>query len=159
MKSIFLGIIFSVAGHIAVAAGSPSAREGIEWCDIWISHANETNLPRVLLIGDSISIGYTPPVRELLKGKANVHRIPTNGGPTTNALRNLKVWLGTGKWDVIHFNFGIHDRATPLADYTQRLEQLVERMKKTGAKLVWASTMPIPGMAPLPKPGTPPQSK
>jgi acyl-CoA thioesterase-1 len=26
----------------------------------------------------------------------------------------------------------------------QRLEQLVERMKRTGAKLVWATTTPIP---------------
>src|SRR5438132_8045157 len=45
-------------------------------------------LPRILLIGDSISIGYTVPVRELLKGKANVHRIPTNGGPTTNGIKH-----------------------------------------------------------------------
>jgi len=45
---------------------------------------------------------------------------------------------------VIHFNFGIHDRGTPLADYTQRLERLIERMQKTGAKLLWASTTPIP---------------
>ncbi len=45
---------------------------------------------------------------------------------------------------MIHFNFGIHDRNTSIADYTQRLEQLIERMKKTGAKLVWASTTPIP---------------
>src|SRR5258708_28446482 len=66
-------------------------------------------LPRVLLIGDSISMGYTVPVRELLKGKANVHRIPTNGGPTTNGITNLKAWLGDSKWDVIHFNWGLHD--------------------------------------------------
>ncbi len=39
-------------------------------------------LPNVLLIGDSISIGYTPATRKFLAGKANVHRIPTNGGPT-----------------------------------------------------------------------------
>ena len=66
-------------------------------------------LPRVLLIGDSISIGYTLPVRELLKGKANVHRIPANGGPTINGLKNLDSWLGNSKWDVIHFNWGLHD--------------------------------------------------
>ena len=39
-------------------------------------------LPHVLIVGDSISIGYTLPTRELLKGKVNLHRIPTNGGPT-----------------------------------------------------------------------------
>jgi acyl-CoA thioesterase-1 len=77
-------------------------------------------------------------------GKANVHRAPANCGPTANGLKNIEVWLGDGKWDVIHFNFGIHDRNTSIADYTQRLEQLIERMKKTGAKLVWASTTPIP---------------
>jgi len=66
-------------------------------------------LPRVLLIGDSISIGYTVPVRELLKGAANVHRIPENGGPTTRGLERLDAWLGTNHWDVIHFNWGLHD--------------------------------------------------
>src|SRR5438552_10306989 len=66
-------------------------------------------LPRVLLIGDSISIGYTVPVRRLLKGQANVHRIPENGGPTSNGLKKIDSWLGDKKWDVIHFNWGLHD--------------------------------------------------
>jgi lysophospholipase L1-like esterase len=101
-------------------------------------------LPRVLLIGDSVSRGYTQSVRKALAGKANVHRAPANCGPTSLGLRKLDVWLGDGKWDLIHFNFGIHDRNTPVPEYSQRLEQLVERMKKTGAKLVWASTTPIP---------------
>src|SRR5262245_8631343 len=61
---------------------------------------DEPGLPRVLLIGDSISMGYTIPVRELLKGKANVHRVPENGGPTINGLKRLAQELGGGKWDV-----------------------------------------------------------
>ena len=43
-------------------------------------------LPRVLLIGDSISIGYTISVRKLLADKANVHRPPTNCGPTIGGI-------------------------------------------------------------------------
>ena len=39
---------------------------------------DDPTLPRILLIGDSISIGYTPATRKLLAGKANVHRIPEN---------------------------------------------------------------------------------
>ncbi len=101
-------------------------------------------LPKVLLIGDSVSRGYTQAVRKELEGKATVHRAPENCGPVANGLRKIEVWLGQGKWDVIHFNFGIHDRATPLGDYTKRLEELLERMEKTGAKIVWASTTPIP---------------
>lgn len=118
-------------------------------------------LPRVLLIGDSISIGYTLAVREELKGKANVHRPPTNCGPTTRGLTEIDKWLGNGKWDVIHFNFGLHDlkyvddkgqntdpaKGRPQVsaeDYEKNLETLVARMKKTGAKLIFATTTPVP---------------
>lgn len=109
-------------------------------------------LPRVLLIGDSISIGYTPVVRELLAGKADVQRIPGNGGPTINGLAHLDEWLGSGRWDVIHFNWGLHDlkimddgkRQVPLEDYERNLRELVKRLKRTGARLVWASTTPVP---------------
>ena len=66
-------------------------------------------LPRVLLIGDSISMGYTLPVRELLKGNANVHRPPENCGDTNRGLAKLDLWLGDKRWDAIHFNFGLHD--------------------------------------------------
>ncbi len=110
----------------------------------WDFVQDDPKLPRVLLIGDSVSRGYTQPTRVTLAGKANVHRAPANCGPTASGLKNLDVWLGAGKWDVIHFNFGIHDRATPAADYVKRLEEIVVRLEKTGAKLIWASTTPIP---------------
>jgi len=110
----------------------------------WDFVRDDPQLPRVLLIGDSVSRGYTLAARKALAGKANVHRAPANCGPTATGLKKIDVWLGNGKWDVIHFNFGIHDRSTSVADYAQRLEQLVERMQKTGAKLIWASTTPIP---------------
>jgi hypothetical protein len=110
----------------------------------WDFVKDDPKLPRVLLIGDSVSRGYTQPTRMALAGKANVHRAPANCGPTASGLKNLEVWLGEGKWDVIHFNFGIHDRATPAADYVKRLEVIVARLEKTGAKLIWASTTPIP---------------
>ena len=110
----------------------------------WDFVKDDPRLPRVLLIGDSVSRGYTQPTRKALEGKANVHRAPANCGPTASGLKNLDAWLGEGKWDVIHFNFGIHDRATPAADYVKRLEEIVGRLEKTGAKLIWASTTPIP---------------
>ena len=110
----------------------------------WDFVKDDPKLPRVLLIGDSVSRGYTQSVRKELVGKANVHRAPANCGPTSSGLKNIDVWMGNGKWDVIHFNFGIHDRNTPIAEYAQRLEVLVERLKQTGAALVWATTTPIP---------------
>jgi len=110
----------------------------------WDFVKDDPKLPRVLLIGDSVSRGYTQPTRKVLAGKANVHRAPANCGPTASGLKNLDAWLGEGKWDVIHFNFGIHDRATPAADYVKRLEEIVVRLERTGAKLIWTSTTPIP---------------
>ncbi|MFM7163849.1 MAG: SGNH/GDSL hydrolase family protein, partial [Planctomycetaceae bacterium] len=56
--------------------------------------ADDPKLPRVLLIGDSVSRGYTQSVRKALAGKANVHRAPANCGPTASGLRNIDVWLG-----------------------------------------------------------------
>ena len=113
---------------------------------------DDPKLPRVLLIGDSISIGYTTPVRELLKGKANVHRIPVNGGATDVGLTNIDDWLGEGKWDVIHFNFGLHDAKylsetelrQPREQYVKNLKTLVDRMQQTKAKLIFATTTPTP---------------
>jgi acyl-CoA thioesterase-1 len=124
-------------------------------------------LPRVLLIGDSISIAYTLPVRERLAGIANVQRIPTNGGPTAKGLAELDVWLTTGgksaqDWDVIHFNWGLHDLcyrlpgqpatrdkiqgqvSATVEQYAAQLDTLVARLRKTGARLVFATTTPVP---------------
>ena len=110
---------------------------------------DDPSLPRVLLIGDSISIGYTLPVRALLKGQANVHRPPTNCGPTIRGLQQIDAWIGKKKWDVIHFNWGLHDlkymgpngknlakpgtegshQQVPPAEYEQNLHKLVARLK------------------------------
>lgn len=110
----------------------------------WDFVEDDPALPRVLIIGDSVSRAYTLAVRKALAGKANVHRAPANCGPTKTGVEKLDVWLGDGKWDLIHFNFGIHDRATPIDEYRTRLEQIVDRLAGTGAKLVWATTTPIP---------------
>lgn len=116
-------------------------------------------LPRVLLIGDSISIGYTPAVRKELAGVANVLRIPENAGPTARGLGNIERWLGDAQWDVIHFNWGLHDLKrlneagkmdssaaphVPPRAYRRNLKKLVKRLKETNAKLIWASTTPVP---------------
>lgn len=128
------------------------------------SARQDPNLPRVLIIGDSISIGYTKPTIERLKGIANVERAKANCGDTNRGLKNLKRWLGKTDWDVIHFNWGLHDLcyrhpdsktqghrdkvngtiSVPLAQYEKNLEALVEQLEKTGATLIWATTTPVP---------------
>lgn len=124
----------------------------------------DPNLPKVLILGDSISMGYTNMVRDGLKGKANVVRPKDNCGDTVIGLRELDAWLGDKDWDVIHFNWGLWDLcyrnpkldkagnrdkvngkiSVPVADYEKNLEQLVIQLKATGATLIWASTTLVP---------------
>tara|TARA_R110002096_G_scaffold91625_18_gene207356 strand:- start:2058 stop:3374 length:1317 start_codon:yes stop_codon:yes gene_type:complete len=123
-------------------------------------------LPRVLLIGDSISIGYTVAVQELMAGKANVHRIPTNAGHTGMGLDGLPKWFEKmGRdWDVIHFNWGLWDlcyrhpeaktqgkrdkvngtQTHTIEQYVANLDNLVTQLQSTGAKLIFATTTPVP---------------
>jgi acyl-CoA thioesterase-1 len=64
----------------------------------------------------------------------------------------MSKWLGDGKWNVIHFNWGLHDlkympdgkRQVEPEAYEQNLRELVKQMKATGAKLIWCSTTPVP---------------
>lgn len=120
------------------------------------------SLPNVLLIGDSISIGYTLPVREQLSGIANVFRPLANCGPTIRGLESLDEWLGERKWSVIHFNFGLHDlkyvdetgkmanppqsgsQLVPIDQYEQNLDKITLRLLETNARIIWCSTTPVP---------------
>ena len=128
--------------------------------------SDSASLPRVLLIGDSISMGYTKPVTELLKGRAVVTRNRGNAAHTANGLARMDEWLAAagGNWDVIHFNFGLHDlkrvhpvtrknsndpnhpQQSPPATYEQQLRAIVLSLRATGAELVFASTTPVSSM-------------
>ncbi len=113
--------------------------------------SKKPGLPQVLIIGDSISLHYTPYVTKILKGKAVVKHHKGNAGPTIRGVAQIDKWLGRNKWDVIHFNWGLWDMygweywesdRSP-AKYKKRLEKLVKRLKKTGAVLIWATTTPV----------------
>ena len=131
----------------------------------------DPKLPNVLIIGDSISIGYTRDVRKELAGVANVYRPmaangkgPQNCGDTEMGLAGIDKWLGDKKWSVIHFNWGLWDLcyrvggkgkgstrdkvngkiSIPVEDYAANLEKLVLKMKATGAKLIWCATSDVP---------------
>ncbi|MGB0272786.1 MAG: SGNH/GDSL hydrolase family protein, partial [Opitutales bacterium] len=74
---------------------------GKEFTKAFANPKDNPSLPNVLLIGDSISIGYTVEVRKLLKGKADVFRIPTNGKYASYGLQNIDKWVSNRKWDII----------------------------------------------------------
>lgn len=132
----------------------------------------DPNLPMVMILGDSISMGYTGGVKKALKGKANVIHNPGNSQGTTHTKAQLDQWLKLQDWDVIHFNLGLHDlkrvkvAGTPensddpndpyqadLATYSTNMEEIVKKLKATDAKLIFATTTPFPaGVSPYRSP-------
>lgn len=149
----------SVVGSAPILAGEPGKEDG------------EKPLPRVLILGDSISIGYTPFVQQMLKGEAVVVRPmaangkrPENCAGTNNGVKHIDRWLKIdgGDWDVIHFNFGLHDLKRVMPDtgknsndpkhprqaepdaYERQLREIAKKLKKTGATLVFCTTTPVP---------------
>ncbi len=135
----------------------------------------DPDLPNVLILGDSISIGYTPQLRQELQGKANVYRPisangerPENCDGTTKGIIAIDRWLEGHDWDVIHFNFGLHDlkhvreaggskvsnsmddpRQADPETYRKNLREIVKRLKATDAKLIYATTTGYPaGVSP-----------
>ena len=115
--------------------------------------AQKTDLPKVVLIGDSIRLGYAPLVAKRLEGKAIILSVKANGGDSANVLKHLDEWASKPQPAVIHFNCGLHDlkldrkKKTYQVDidqYENNLKHIVQRLQKeTKANLVFASTTPI----------------
>ena len=104
---------------------------------------NRSDLPRVLLIGDSITRAYFKGVEQNLRGKAYCARIATSkaiGDPALTA--ELHIFLNEAKFDVVHFNIGMHGWAYSEDEYRKHLPELLKVVRKDApaAKLIWAST-------------------
>jgi acyl-CoA thioesterase-1 len=118
----------------------------------------------ILILGDSISIGYTPFVQKELHNKANVNRplisefsympnrhllidgLPKNCASTKYTLKHVKKWIGDGdkKWDIIHANWGLWDaKDTSASDYETMLTELIKILKKNSNVLIIATTTPV----------------
>ena len=65
--------LITLVGVAAMSAAESAHREKIEWCNIRWENTTDPKLPRVLLVGDSITLGYSGHAKKLLAGKANVH--------------------------------------------------------------------------------------
>jgi lysophospholipase L1-like esterase len=152
--TLMAGLAMAASQLLAKSDEFPaSARESIEWCDIWISHANETNLPRVLLIGDSITRDYYPATEEHLRGKAYVARLATSRFVADPVLlQAIALVLDNTKFQVIHFNNGMHGWQHSEAEYQAAFPRLFATIKSHApdAKLIFATTTSLKESKPLP---------
>jgi hypothetical protein len=115
----------------------------------------DKKLPNYMYVGDSISRGYGGELRKALAGKVNLYHPPVNCGPSSKGVAEIDQWLGgheiaERQWDVISFNHGHWDvtRETKV-QYQANLEHIINRLKNTGAELIFVTTCPAPlGMMP-----------
>ncbi len=113
--------------------------------------AQESALPKVVLVGDSIRLGYAPLVAKRLAGKAVVISPAPNGEDSGNVLRNLDEWVLGESPAVVHVNAGLHDLKVkdktyqvPPGDYEKNLKTILDRIQQgTSAKIIFANTTPI----------------
>ncbi len=126
---------------------------------------SSTKTPRILIIGDSISIGYTPYVVKHFAGRAEVIHNPGNAGHTGMGLQNIHNWLGDEKWDIIQFNWGLWDLCYrhpdsqlygnrdkvngtithSIEEYRANLDSIISILKQaSNAKLVFVTTTYVP---------------
>jgi acyl-CoA thioesterase-1 len=109
--------------------------------------------PKALIIGDSISIGYTPFVAEALGTRAVVAHNEGNGGDSQRVRSSLDAWLAAdADAALVQLNCGLHDIRrqrggsgcqVPLDAYCDNLRNVVARLKATGRRLIWATTTPV----------------
>lgn len=108
--------------------------------------------PRVLLLGDSIRLGYAPVVAKQLADQAEIISPKANGGDSKQLLNQLDELLQQHEPRIIVFNCGLHDlkkskaRGThqvALAEYEAQLRQIAARLKAQTPHVVFATTTPI----------------
>jgi lysophospholipase L1-like esterase len=109
--------------------------------------------PVVVLIGDSIRLGYAPAVAERLKDVAEVVSTKANGGDSGNVLKHLDTWAIEHKPAVVHVNAGLHDiKSDPktgahqveIRAYEANLRAILSRLERsTSARIIVATSTPV----------------
>jgi lysophospholipase L1-like esterase len=150
-QALLLGmVVLTLAGcatenRNATRKSSP-VREDTEWLDVWLPDTNARGLPRVLLIGDSITYGYYPEVQAQLKGLAYVARLATSTSAGDPALfEEVALVLRHTRFDVIHLNNGLHGFGYTEAEYGRDYAKLLDLIRRLApqARLVLATTTPM----------------
>ena len=161
MKRLFVLAVAALAGA-AWAAGNVRPEETVEcpvsanmrghenteWSIYYGYHLTDANrgLPRVLLVGDSICNGYQRGVAQILEGKMNVsYWVSSYCVTSPGYLKRLALCLDEAKYDVVHFNNGLHSLGTPTDDWAKGLEAALKliRARQPSARIIWTTSTPL----------------
>ena len=121
-------------------------------------HGANSSKPQLLVIGDSISLGWSPVLFPMLPQYESQH-VPVNAGPASKGNLCTHAWLGDVEWDVVLVNFGLHslDRhrlpdgssvlvtteAETLANYTSEMRAIATQLKQKAKRVIFVDTTPV----------------
>jgi hypothetical protein len=145
-KILFMAILFALMGTLRTMAQEQPKREPIEWLDVYLPNTNESALPRILLIGNSLTRGYYPEVAKMLEGKAYVARLTTTKSICDPALKKeIDLIMSYYKFDIVQFNNGLHGFGYTEEQYKQAFPGFVKTIRDNAphAKLMWATLTPL----------------
>ena len=111
-------------------------------------------MKKVLLLGDSIRMGYEEYVKEYLDGQCQVYYDAQDNGRFAfyTLWQANQFFRHEGKFDVVHWNNGYWDMnieppmeepLCPVEDYVHLLHRIIREIRRNGAKIIFATTTPI----------------
>lgn len=139
-------------------SGPPDAKD----CGT-LPQANRTAKLQYAYWGDSVSKGTFPIVSKLL-GYEAFHPANNFGGACGNVIKAHycgDLWLNGAdgvasarKWDLVTFNFGLHDTAhdaefVDLEVYKRNLKEVAQQLQERAVRVFWISTTPVPNASAL----------
>ncbi len=139
-------VVIPVLFTASVVADTEQVRERIEWIDVWVTDADKFDLPRVLLVGDSITKGYFAAAEKHLKGKAYCARLATSKCVADPGYADdLQLLLKQYNFAVIHINNGLHGWGYSEIQYADGLTKTLKLIDEhaVGAKVIWVTTTPV----------------
>ncbi|MBE5739529.1 MAG: SGNH/GDSL hydrolase family protein [Clostridiales bacterium] len=117
-------------------------KEDIEWLRLWCEETNDQNLPRVALIGDSITEGYFRYVLNALKGIARVDVLTTSYSIKSNAYNMMvKSFVADSDYAVVHYNYGLHAHSVDDDTYEEECAAMLDYIAKRAKVVVGTSTI------------------
>lgn len=125
-------------------AKSVLEKENIEWIRIWCEDTNNAELPRVALVGDSITEGYYNLVKEALKDIARVDYLATSYSIASDIYhQSVKNFIKDSDYKVVHFNYGLHAYSVSEEVYAERCKELLQLISKRAETIVATTTIVV----------------
>ena len=124
-------------------------------------------LPKLFVVGDSISVGYSPHLQKMTEGVFQFYGRKTgmeealkdldiplgsNIGDSGMVLNYLQTMLTKSDWrpEILILNCGLHDIKTvngsiqiPLEDYRRNLKDIFALLSEKGINIIWVRTTPV----------------